>query len=536
MSESDDLLEISRLRELHTAMTRLAEMRDHNGLAFYQPHEKQDAFHAAGACRRRYVRTGNRFGKSTCGVAEDISWCIGERIFYPEGDPRRTVGIPQRSVKGVILVQDWDKADEIFTAKDEGQSKGKIFQLLPHESFVRSEKNQSGHICKIVIQSKWGGHSSIHIDTVKSFLMNPMGQESSDWDFVHVDEPIPKEMWIAHSRGLIDRQGSAWFLCTPLIELWINDYFIPPAKSRTELPDGEYFDFDSYSTWVMTGSCYDNPYNSVSAIREFISNLPPEQIDARVNGRPKQLSGAIHRDFCREDHIYAFTPAGWLDPVTPPPNWTIRLAIDPHPKIPMAVLFAATGPTGHTFIFREIFQEALIHELCSTIHAVLAYSDEEGRPCELPIASAICDPLAWTPNPITGIKMSDAFAQSGIPVVPGSKDLVNGILKTNALFRARDSSGNPMVYVHEDCRQFLFEIDRYVWDTKETKETPNAKCSDHMMENLHRLAVGGFTYLDLTRRLPLFRERKNFEFDLSLPGEKSRSRKPSLSLTKRYLA
>ena len=57
-------------------------------------------------------------------------------------------------------------------------------------------------------------------------MANPMGLESSQWDWIHVDEPIPEAMWNAVSRGLMDTGGSAWFTCTPIAEQWINLKFI----------------------------------------------------------------------------------------------------------------------------------------------------------------------------------------------------------------------------------------------------------------------------------------------------------------------
>ena len=64
---------------------------------------------------------------------------MGERLWYDEYDPKRYVGIPERSVKGVLIVQDWDKAAEIFTSQDEGESMGKIFKLLPRSAYVDVE-------------------------------------------------------------------------------------------------------------------------------------------------------------------------------------------------------------------------------------------------------------------------------------------------------------------------------------------------------------------------------------------------------------
>ena len=52
------------------------------GINFYRPHAKQDKFHASGDKTGRYVRTGNRGGKTKCGAAEDVAWLLGGRVWY----------------------------------------------------------------------------------------------------------------------------------------------------------------------------------------------------------------------------------------------------------------------------------------------------------------------------------------------------------------------------------------------------------------------------------------------------------------------
>lgn len=528
-----DFNELSRLRELKRALERQAELKRENGLLYYRPHAKQDKFHAAGGYRRRYVRTGNRWGKSTGGAAEDIAWCMGERIWYPEGDTRRTVGIPQRSVKGVLIVQDWDKAAEIFTSQDGGESMGKIFKLLPLCDFAGVEKNQSGHICKILIKSKWGGVSALFIDTVKSFKSNPMGHESSDWDFVHADEPIPKAMWAAYSRGLVDRRGSAWFMCTPITELWINDYFIPRGQGRREFDGGQVFDtLEQKDYWVMTGSSMDNPTLSKEAIEDFTRDVPAHELESRIHGRPKMLAGIIHREFDRDEHVYDCVPHGWKGETTPPENWAIRCAIDPHPRIPMAVLFAATNPFGYTYFFAEIWQKFHIDELCQMIKSKLSFVDfEDGKTKTLQLCQAVCDPLAWTPNPINGRTMADEFTAHGIPVSAGSKAMMEGILKTGELLRARDANGKPMCYFHASLAETIYEFDRYVWDVE--TEKPDSKAPDHMMENLHRLVLTGLTWMDMTKPLKIIAARREENvMDFSLPDYKPGKKRSNSS---RYL-
>lgn len=475
-------LELLDKRALRDALLQKRKLVEANGLAFYEPHPKQDLFHRAANYKFRYVRTGNRFGKSTLGSAEDCAFALGERSWIPESDPARYLGIPKHSTKGCIIVQDWDKAHEIFTNTEPGKSRGKLFQLLPQDRIVSTKKGRSGTgISEIVIKSIHGGHSTIHLETVRSFVQNPMGLESSDWDWVHVDEPCPHDMWIAVSRGLVDRDGSAWFTCTPVTEPWINDFFIPRKLTRATF-DAPHQDAER-RTWVITGSSTDNPTINKAGLEAFLGTLTAEERACRINGIPFALSGLIYKDFDIVKHVYSNTPHGWKDAQTPPKGYTVRVFIDPHPKTPHAVLYFATSPTGHTFIFKELFRPGLISDI---VEHVLAQIEEHE------VEDFLIDPIAYIENPITGTCMADEFYSAGLPVVPAPKDLQFGILKTQAKWRERDEHGNPTLLVHEHCAEFLYEIDRYIWQTDREKPVD---VDDHMMENLYRAVLTGLFYV-----------------------------------------
>lgn len=466
--------ELLAARQELKLLRRQKEIRDKNGLAFYQPHRKQDLFHRA-PFRRRYLRTGNRFGKSDCGSAEDCAWALGERVWLPKSDPARTAGIPRRATKGLIICQDWDKSTEIFTSMEAGNRRGKIFRFLPQSSIVSTHRNHSGNIDKVVVNSIHDGESSIYFDTVKSFKQNPMGAESSDWDWIHIDEPCPIDMWRAVSRGLVDRDGWAWFTCTPLSEMWINDYFIPSNRARDLFEEPETFDYK----WILTGSMYDNPYLTPEAIKIFEEELTEEEKACRISGIPMAMSGLIYKEFQREKHVLTSIPHGWSDWSVPPDDWTIRIAIDPHPRTPHAVLFAATSPAGITIFFAELFRTGLIADLCSHIKAILGKRH---------LTQAICDPIAWIPNPATGRSMADQFYASGIPIEKASKELEYGILKTKEAL-----SHDEHLYFNCNLKETLWEFDRYMW--KEGQEKPIDK-DDHLMECLYRLVLSGLKYVD----------------------------------------
>jgi len=486
MSDNAQQLEIVKRRQRLELLRRRKQLREENGLAFYTPHPKQDTFHRAAKYKRRYLRTGNRFGKSDCGAAEDCAYALGERPWYSKDDPARYAGIPKHSTKGCIIVQDWDKAHEIFTNTEPGKSRGKLFHFLPKDAIVSCKKGRSGTgIAEIVIRSVHGGHSTIHLETVRSFMQNKMGLESSNWDWIHVDEPCPREMWVAVSRGLVDRAGSAWFTCTPITEAWINDYFIPRSLTRSTFDEGyKNVETENLTKYVLTGSSYDNPHISKEALQAFEADISADERECRISGIPAALAGVVYKEFSQDIHVYRDCPKGWEDVITPPRNYTIRVFIDPHPKTPHAVSFFATSPEGYTFQYQELFRPGLISDICEHIKAVV-----DGYVVE----DFICDPIAWNENPIDGTCMADVFYEQGLNIVPAVKDLAYGIQATRKKLRDRDEADRPTFYVHEGCDTFLFEIDRYVW--KPNTEKPVDK-DDHMMENLYRAVLSGMKYVE----------------------------------------
>jgi hypothetical protein len=488
-----DVLDIVSKEQRLALLKQKLRLKQENALAFYNPHRKQDLFHRAGNYKRRYVRSGNRFGKSEMGAAEDLAFSVGERPWYPEDDPARFIGIPKHPTKGCIVVADWDKAEEIFTNLTPGKSQGKLITLMPKFAEAQYKRGRSGTgIAEISLKSIWGGRSTIHIETVRSFMQNRMGLESSNWDWIHIDEPCPEEMWKAMARGLIDRSGSAWFTCTPLTEAWINDYFIPRSRTRDMFDDPYVNEDKKLKKWVVTGSSYDNPFVPKAEIENFAGELSAAEIQTRINGIPAAFSGLIYKNFKHDKHVYRNTPFGWESAQQPPKDYTIRVFIDPHPKTPHAVLYFATSPHGYTYIYQELFRPCLISELVELVQA-----QTEGYRVE----DYIVDPLAFVENPNTGACMADEFYAHGLYVIPAPKDLAYGLIKTDQAWNQYDKDGFPYIRVHENCEEFLYEIDRYIWQDK--KEKPVDR-DDHMMECLYRAVLTGLHYVNPDYVVPKF--------------------------------
>lgn len=436
---------------------RKLELIKQDGMSFYKPHRKQAAFHEAGVhFKRRMLRAGNRFGKTEMGAAEDAAWLRGERTWYPEGHPARRGGIPQRPVKGLVCGADWDKVDELWTGDG-----GKLWRFLPKSLVKKTLKNQAGAIDTVLLHNG----SILRFDTVKSFMSNPMGSESSNWDFIHVDEPCPQKMYTAHARGLVDTGGSAWFTLTPIREAWINDMFFPEVPDETK--------------WVETGSIYDNPYLTPEAILEFEKLLTEDEKECRLRGLPFHLAGLIYKEFNKVRHVRNVPLTGWRDFLTPPSDWPIAFTIDPHPQTPHCVTFVAISPFNQRVYFRDIFEHCSIKELADQIHEVI-----DGKF----LISARMDPLGFIEDPITQKTFASVLADEGIFVEKATKDPLTGILKAQSMLKADPTE----IIFYPTARRTLWEIARYSW--KEGENKPIDK-DDHAMENFYRLELQELKYV-----------------------------------------
>lgn len=460
---------------------RIRELGRENALNFYRPHPKQQDFHAHAYKRYRYARTGNRFGKSEMGSAEDVSFALGYRPWIPKGDPLRTLGIPPHPTKGVIVTADWDKSREVFT-ENEGDNLGKLFKYIPKSSLGQPTRNHSGAIDRIPVKHVTGGWSVIHLDTVKSFKQNPLGQESSVWDWAHIDEPCPEKMWKAIARGLVDRGGRGWFTCTPKFEPWIDIAFVPDLNA--DRSDNVTFSFED--RWMMTGTIYDNPHNTEEDIKSFKSWLTEDEIECAINGIPSSFSGLVYKEFNWNIHTREEVPTGWKSWTQPPRNFCLRFAIDYHPRKPHHVLFIATSPQDRHYVYAEIFRSCLMSELVDNVKAVLV-----GRE---PTVPGLIDPLADTPNRVTDITSLEEVLRLGLAVMPATKDPYNGILRVKERLKERDRLGVPMLVFNRNLPRTLMEISRgYVWDEDTNKPL---KENDDAMENLYRLCLQGLNYVE----------------------------------------
>lgn len=536
--QESPLATAERLRDEVAKLKRQVQLKTAYGLHFYRPHWKQHLFHINTATGR-YMRFGNRGGKSEGGISETLSFCLGYRPWYccpfdiigtekvisadgeehyepvvrerhegGKGHPYVTVGIPRRPVKVLLLVVDWDMAKKVFTNRtDDPKTCGKIFKLLPHEAIPEKgiHLSRGGHIDQIQIKRPaefGGGTSTLTIDTIESWKHNRLGGESADWDAIHVDEPCPEDMFKSYARGLMDRMGRYWFNCTPLDQPWINEEFTPPGRQISTFADqGHQFDkAKNVTRYIITGSIFDNPHMKKAGIDEFMSTLTREEIACRIHGLPYDMAGAVYKEFIYDVHVLCDIPKGWKSYTEPPAHYTIRVAWDVHLRLPQALLFVATAPNGVAFVYDEMFFDSLIQanidELKNRLTRYKKNAQGQQVPYRLNVCDQLIDPSACVNDPRDGSCILNDIMEADLYFQKASKDKTLGISRVRERLMERmpstTPSALPTICFAPHLRETLFEFTHYVYDLD--KNEPKDK-DDHMMENLYRLVLNGLEYV-----------------------------------------
>ena len=479
-----------------------------NRIFYYKPLGGQVAFHAASAHVRLAVGK-NRGGKTTAGCVEDISFCLG---FYPWMIPkelfddyslRQLLGeenwrIPDECrtplktpVKVLVIEDDWDTADEILVTGKEDRA-GKFTYYIPPDSLAcKPVKNALGYICEY----QFANGSVLRIDTEKSFTNDPNSFEGGTNDLIHYDEPKRRELRVALKRGLVDRHGYEIFTMTPLSEPWI---FHEVYKRAALDPDIQTFFFDTDDI-IRAG------HISQAGWDAFVGTLNEDEIAARARGEWVFLKGLVYPEFnhnhCKDD------PNGNIcDPLTPDYLYnkcTIHIAIDPHPRQPLAALFMAADDRGRLIVFDEIFKKDLIGSFCELIKSKLGYMWQNPKSRQMEkrdylTGHYIIDPIAFIDDPVTGLTWADEFTLNDIPVEKAPKNKSQGILEVRAALKAPTNdkgevTGEAQLLITSNCIETIREFQTYVYQEwkhqdRSAKEKPVDR-DDHMMENLYRLIL-----------------------------------------------
>ena len=432
-----------------------------NGIKYYTPQDQQLPFHRS-IKRIRAVFGANRSGKSVGGATEAVWYATGTH-------PYKDIPTPNY---GRIVCTDFTNGIEKVIIPE-------VRKWLPRAMLKHY------HVEARTMELTNG--STIEF---MSYDQDVEKFASSSRHWTWFDEEPPQNIYNECRMRLIDTKGDLWITMTPTRGMtWVYSDIYEKAGIDPNI--------DIFNLGV-----YDNPYVDNEEIDMIKMGLSEGEIEARIYGKFVQLSGLIYREFKVNKHL--------MKRFALPSHWPKICAIDPHPRIPTAILYMAVArldefrafctknniklPDGWNpqkteiyIVYDEVYpgNSMLIAETAEVMKA------HEGTDY---ISYRLIDNSANTPDPVVGTTIREEFEKHGIRTLLADKDIPNRI------FKVRDRLQTDSMLFFDDLSECIWEIQHYSWDDykigkdyKDPKEKPRKK-RDHMMDNLGYMCLSSPRY------------------------------------------
>lgn len=416
-----DTEEIMGFGEMGNMLTKLllGQAAEPNLLG-YVPHAKQIQFHSAQTNGRLYIG-GNRSGKTTGGVVEDLWWATRRHPYcrIPEDTQIRVRAIGSDFTSGVeqILLPQFKR------------------WVVPSD-LVNGSWEHSWH--KVDRKLTLANGSFIEFKSYDQELVKHAGTSRH---VVHFDEEPPKDVFTENLLRLLDVGGRWHMTMTPVDGMtWVyDDLYEAGIKGEKN------------NLTVVTVDMDDNPYLSETEKEIVLGFLDADERKARKEGKFVERSGLIFKGF-EEKHILRGYESGiWQVPV----GWRVYMSVDHGFANPTAILWHAVSPANDVVTFHEYYQtQAIIKDHVAYI------KDFEARN-RIKVYMRTGDPAMKQKNGVTGTSILQEYASGGIFLalesVPRSVSI--GLDKMTSYLR--DSPRGAPFWRVSNCPNLIRELKRY---------------------------------------------------------------------------
>lgn len=411
----------------------------------YKPHRKQVLFHSSEKNGRQYIG-GNRSGKTTGGINEDIWWLTGRHPYMrvPEGPilGRLTTVDFKNGVNKIILpnLKQWLAPSDLINGSWEDSWNGQSHTL------------------------KLANDSELEIMSYEQELDKFAGVPRH---FIHFDEEPPLDIYQECKARLVDYAGKWWMTMTPVEGMtWtFTEIYDPSVAGGNPLID------------VIEVHMRDNPHLTEAAINELLDGFNEDQQEIRGAGKYIAVSGLVFKHYDPDKHVLP-------ERKIPPAHWQHYISLDAGYNNPTAVLWHAVSPEGLVFTYDEIYRREMTVEQISELitEKEKHYRENYGILTYLKIA----DPAIKQRSNITGLSVQIEYAQHGHNfATPQSRDVNAGLDKMNNYLRLN------RWLISERCPNLQREMRMYRRDQyasaklrekNNRKETPQKK-DDHACDS-----------------------------------------------------
>jgi hypothetical protein len=478
--DQEDLI-IQKAQDLWCELEAIQVLYATKKICTYRPIGQQPKFHAEDDATIRLVLGSNRSGKTVAGVVEAIAHSLGYRPWLDEDHPDRIVRLANGEPipvpnDGRIIAQDYQQAINQTIVP-------KIQEWAPAGWYTFKRDNRG-----IPIEVRWKNGSRTYL---LSNDQKDMSFEGTSGHWVWGDEPFDYAKYTGLRRGLVDFSGHMWITMTPLSQPWMHDVIY----SRANTPNKNGYIAVRLYKFSIWDNCIENGgYLRREDIEEFLSDLDEAELEARLYGNFLHLAGRVFKEWEPE-------PPYWIEPFKIPEKWPRVCVIDPHPRKPVAVLWAAIDPHNRVIVYRDLFDRRLttIKDVANRIKELEGWkwSDLGNKYAKVPetenIACRVIDDSSKQPDRITGDTVFNRFATEGIGCsLANKKNAEAGYDAIKAALKMRNEWDQPGLVVFNNCKTVKQNFLNFVWDEwatskqRETKEQKQEvrKNNDDMIDDI----------------------------------------------------
>jgi hypothetical protein len=461
-------LSLDQKKELLESLKTKELLKKEKILDSFKPNAVQEPFFQSPS-RIRALIGANAVGKTTALIWEIVNTHIKTH--------------PYRDVSNIfhtwVIVPSYDKIEDYWL---------KVQELCPPSKFPDKDKMGTSHIRRLRWQD--GGTTTFY-----SHDQEPSKLEGTNYDALFIDEPCPRDQFVAAFRGL--RSNPDYFIVmalTPISEPWIyEDIYQPWALKKDP------------NIAVFTGTIFQNESNlGKGFIQEFKNRLSDDEIRTRLYGEFQHLQGRVFKEFTRGTHVYDYQK--W------PSDWPVYMAIDPHPRKPHTAIWLGVTSDDIMVVIDELKIEGDIEEFANAIK-------EKEKDGGYKVVSRRID------NSGSGTDWNrDSFiaqlAKLGIrtsPMRKSEKDVASSLQRIKLLLK------NKNLRFLENCVNMISDMELYAWQDYRNpsaagvNEKPR-KIHDDMIDPLRYIIVSNPTHTPTMEVLSTLSDKNPYNKDASKPS------------------
>lgn len=374
----------------------------------YEPHKKQKKFHKSDSNGRLYIG-GNRTGKTTGGINEDIWWLTGRHPY---------LSLPEPPIFGRVTTVD-------FLSGAEGIIIPQLKQWLPPSDLVNGSWEDSYNKQQHLLTLSNG--SQLEIRSYDQELEKFAGVPRH---FTHFDEEPPFDIFKECKARLVDFNGRWWMTMTPVEGMtWTLDEIFEKAGKLIH---------------VTTVDIHDNPHLTKEAIETLLEGYDENERKIRGKGKYIAVAGMVFKHFDATTHVIK---AG----IPNSTDWVHYQSLDAGYTNPTAVLYHAVHKkTGVVVTYAEHYKsEWTVQQHAELLNAKDKLLKENHN---IEFFLKVADPAIKQRQQVTGHSIQIEYSKHGIYWALGNNAKEAGIDKMNNYLRL------GKWFITEDCPNTIREV------------------------------------------------------------------------------